>query len=102
MLGSDAINFSNKLQSFFERTKWLILGGICILMELTVRMNIVGGLLIVFPREDGAAYAKKMEQLEGLQSWIVGVVQKGTRSARVIDKPRIIEVPMKDKPDELW
>ena len=70
--------------------------------RVTVRTNVAGGLLIVFPREDGAAYAKKMEQLEGLQSWIVGVVQKGTRSARVIDKPRIIEVPMKDKQDELW
>lgn len=56
----------------------------------------------MFPREDGAAFAKKMELIEGLQSWIVGVVQKGTRTARVIDKPRVIEVPMKDKEDELW
>lgn len=61
-----------------------------------------GGLLIVFPREDGASFAKKMEQMEGLQSWIVGVVQKGTRTARVIEKPRIIEVPMKERPEELW
>lgn len=62
-----------------------------------------GGLLIVFPREEGAAFAKRMEQTEGLQSWIVGVVKKGTRTARVIDKPRVIDVPLKDDPDGgLW
>ena len=69
---------------------------------MCVMATLVGGLLIVFPREDGASFAKKMEQVDGLQAWIVGVVQKGTRTARVIDKPRVIEVPMKDKEDELW
>jgi len=60
-------------------------------------------LLVVFPREEGAAFAKKMEQIEGIQSWIIGVVQKGTRTARVIDKPRVIEVPMKENPNgDLW
>ncbi|EHA97363.1 Selenide, water dikinase 2 [Heterocephalus glaber] len=29
---------------------------------------------------------------EGHQAWIVGIVEKGNRTARIIDKPRVIEV----------
>ena len=43
-----------------------------------------------------------IEQQEGYQAWIIGVVEKGDRSARIIDKPRVIEVPAKDKEGELW
>ena len=61
-----------------------------------------GGLLICLPREQAAAFCKDIEKVEGCQSWIVGIVESGPRSAKVIDKPRIIEVPSKEKPDELW
>lgn len=61
-----------------------------------------GGLLICLPREQAAAYCKDIEQQEGYQAWIIGVVEKGDRSARIIDKPRVIEVPAKDKEGELW
>lgn len=61
-----------------------------------------GGLLICLPREQAAAFCKDIEKVEGCQSWIVGIVESGPRAAKVIDKPRIIEVPNKDKPDELW
>jgi len=61
-----------------------------------------GGLLICLPREQAAAFCKDIEKVEGCQSWIVGIVESGPRAAKVIDKPRIIEVPSKEKPDELW
>lgn len=61
-----------------------------------------GGLLICLPREQAAAFCKDIEKEEGSQSWIVGIVESGPRAAKVIDKPRIIEVPSKDKPDQLW
>jgi len=61
-----------------------------------------GGLLICLPREQAAAYCKDVEKQEGYPSWIVGIVEKGQRTARVIDKPRVIEIPSKDKEGELW
>lgn len=61
-----------------------------------------GGLLICLPREQAAAFCKDIEKQEGYQAWIVGIVEKGNRTARVIDKPRVIEVPGKDKDGALW
>lgn len=63
---------------------------------------LVGGLLISLPREQAAAFCKDIEKQEGYQAWIIGIVEKGNRSARIIDKPRVIEVPAKDKDGELW
>merc|ERR1739838_402699 len=59
-----------------------------------------GGLLICLPRESAAAFCKDIEQEEGYPAWIVGAVESGDRSARIIDKPRIIEVPSDEKKDE--
>ncbi|XP_064633601.1 inactive selenide, water dikinase-like protein [Lineus longissimus] len=61
-----------------------------------------GGLLIALPREQAAAFCKDIEKSEQFQSWIIGIVEKGTRIARIIEKPRVIEVPAKDKEGELW
>lgn len=61
-----------------------------------------GGLLISIPREQAAAFCKDIEKTEGYQAWIIGIVEKGNRTARIIDKPRVIEVPSKDKDGELW
>ncbi|KAK7590086.1 hypothetical protein V9T40_001699 [Parthenolecanium corni] len=61
-----------------------------------------GGLLICLPREQAAAYCKDIEKQEGYQAWIIGIVEKGNRSARIIDKPRVIEVPAKEKDGSLW
>jgi len=61
-----------------------------------------GGLLIALPREQAAAYCKDIEKQEGYQAWIVGIVEKGSRTARIIDKPRVIEVPRKENDEELW
>lgn len=62
----------------------------------------LGGLLICLPREQAAAYCKEIEKQEGYQAWIIGIVEKGNRTARIIDKPRVIEVPAKEKEDSLW
>uniref|UniRef100_A0A913ZRD1 Selenide, water dikinase n=1 Tax=Patiria miniata TaxID=46514 RepID=A0A913ZRD1_PATMI len=51
-----------------------------------------GGLLIAFPREQAADFCKEMEKL-GKTAWIIGIVEKGDRTAQIIDKPRIIEAP---------
>lgn len=62
----------------------------------------LGGLLICLPREQAAAYCKDIEKQEGFQSWIIGIVEKGNRTARIIDKPRVIDVPSKEREGELW
>lgn len=61
-----------------------------------------GGLLIALPREQAAAFCKDIDKQEGYQAWIIGIVEKGNRTARIIDKPRVIEVPAKEKEGELW
>lgn len=60
-----------------------------------------GGLLVCLPREQAAKFCSEMKNLSsgaGGQgavggAWIIGIVEKGDRHARIIDKPRIIEVP---------
>jgi selenide,water dikinase len=64
--------------------------------------EVSGGLLICLPREQAAAFCKDMERLEGSQSWIIGIVERGDRTAKIIEKPRVIEVPTKGKDGELW
>lgn len=54
-----------------------------------------GGLLICLPREQAARFCSEIKSSkygEGHQAWIVGIVEKGNRTARIIDKPRVIEV----------
>ena len=55
-----------------------------------------GGLLICLPREQATAYCKDIEKLEGHQAWIIGIVEKGDKTARMTDKPCVIEIPAKD------
>lgn len=60
-----------------------------------------GGLLVCLPREQAAKFCAEMKTQNceaGAQgpaggAWIIGIVEKGDRHARIIDKPRIIEVP---------
>lgn len=80
----------------------LILHIVCFDFQVFWHYYITGGLLIALPREQAAAFCKDIEKQEGYQSWIIGIVEKGNRSARIIDKPRVIEVPAKDREGELW
>lgn len=63
--------------------------------------EISGGLLICLPREQAAAFCKEIEGTKGCQAWIIGIVEKGDRSARVIERPRIIEVPAREKDSDV-
>ena len=78
------------------------LGGNFLPSLLCTLCVLTGGLLIALPREQAAAFCKDIEKQEGYQSWIIGIVEKGHRTARIIDKPRVIEVPAKEKDGELW
>lgn len=51
-----------------------------------------GGLLICIPREQAAKYCSEIKKVEGHHAWIIGVVEKGPKQARIIDRPRVIEV----------
>uniref|UniRef100_A0A2K5K538 Selenide, water dikinase 1 n=1 Tax=Colobus angolensis palliatus TaxID=336983 RepID=A0A2K5K538_COLAP len=54
-----------------------------------------GGLLICLPREQAARFCAEIKSPkygEGHQAWIIGIVDKDNRTARIIDKPQIIEV----------
>lgn len=64
--------------------------------------EVSGGLLVILPREQAAAYCKALEKIERRQAWIVGIVESGDRTARVIERPRVIEVPAKDNGVSLW
>jgi len=64
--------------------------------------EVSGGLLVVLPREQAAAYCKALEKIEHRQAWIVGIVESGNRTARVIERPRVIDVPNKDNGVLLW
>jgi selenide,water dikinase len=62
-----------------------------------------GGLLITLPREEAASFCKEVDTVEGHAAWIVGIVEKGgNRAARIIEKPRVIEVPSREREGELW
>lgn len=57
--------------------------------------SFAGGLLICLPREQAARFCAEIKSPkygEGHQAWIIGIVEKGKQTARIIDKPRIIEV----------
>jgi len=61
-----------------------------------------GGLLVVLPREQAAAYCAEMEQQEGRSAWIIGSVECGSRTARIVDEPTVLEVPDVERELELW
>ncbi|MGH0170360.1 UNVERIFIED_CONTAM: hypothetical protein FKN15_067909 [Acipenser sinensis] len=61
---------------------------------LSPSSSLSGGLLVCLPREQAARFCAEIKSPkygEGHQAWIIGIVEKGNRSARIIDKPRIIE-----------
>lgn len=64
--------------------------------------EVSGGLLVVLPRKQAALYCKDLESEEHRQAWIIGVVLDGDNKARVIDRPRVIQVPAKENASGLW
>ncbi|XP_054351391.1 selenide, water dikinase 1-like [Pongo pygmaeus] len=59
------------------------------------RLNRTSGLLICLPREQAAQFCAEIKSPkygEDHQAWIIGIVEKGNHTARIIDKPLIIEI----------
>jgi len=61
-----------------------------------------GGLLLCIPKETADAFVRDIHEEEGLPAWVVGEVVCGGRTARIIDNPRITEVPSVEREEELW
>lgn len=61
-----------------------------------------GGLLICLARESAAEYCKEFGKIEGHDAWVIGQVVSGPRTAQIIEKPRVIQVPLKHKEGNLW
>ena len=51
-----------------------------------------GGLLLALPAEKAAEFQAELKSLDGHDSWIVGRVVPGSRSARMIDDLKLLEV----------
>lgn len=64
--------------------------------------EISGGLLLCLSRGQAAAFCKEIEHTEGYPSWIIGMVEKGDRTARLIEKARMIEVPSQENENDIW
>lgn len=46
------------------------------------------------PKQNTAAFCNDFSSHIGCQAWVVGVVEKGNKSARIVDKPKFIEFTM--------
>jgi len=51
-----------------------------------------GGLLLALPAEKAAEFQAELKSLDGHDSWIVGRVIPGSRSAKMIDNLKLLEV----------
>jgi selenide,water dikinase len=54
--------------------------------------EVSGGLLVILPAEKAFHFMKDLEQVQKTPSWIVGVVKKGSRTAKLSLYPRVISV----------
>lgn len=61
-----------------------------------------GGLLVALPANQAAEFCRDIQEKEGYPAWIIGVVEKGDRTAKLADQPKVIEVPAIDTDGELW
>jgi len=51
-----------------------------------------GGLLMAISREGAEEFIKEIKELEDCEAWIIGSVDGGERTARIVETPTIIEV----------
>jgi len=51
-----------------------------------------GGLLMAISREGAEEFIKEIKELEDCEAWIIGSVDDGERTAKIVDTPTIIEV----------
>lgn len=50
-----------------------------------------GGLFVALPKENAEKFCKDMEAIDGWPAWIIGDVVEGSRTARIVDSPTVIE-----------
>ncbi|RLN89682.1 hypothetical protein BBJ28_00004647 [Nothophytophthora sp. Chile5] len=55
-----------------------------------------GGLLLCLPAENADAYIRELRELDGKPAWVVGRVVAGSKDARIVPNPTIIEVSPED------
>lgn len=55
-----------------------------------------GGLLLCLPTEHADAFIQELRQLDGKPAWVVGRVIEGSKDARIVPNPTIIEVTQHD------
>ena len=53
---------------------------------------ISGGLLVILPHEKAADFCRDIELQDGQPAWIIGTVEHGSRTARIVDDFFIVEV----------
>lgn len=63
---------------------------------------IVGGLLVILPKEKATSFCADIFELDKRRAWIVGSVVAGSRTARIADDVKIVEVPELNHSDQLW
>lgn len=51
-----------------------------------------GGLLLCLPTEHADAFIQELHELDGKPAWVVGRVVEGSKDARIVPNPTIIEV----------
>jgi len=51
-----------------------------------------GGLLMAISKEGAEGFIKEIKELEDCDAWIIGSVEEGTRTAKIVDYPTILEV----------
>ena len=54
----------------------------------------------MFVEREVIALCKGILKLEGCPAWIIGIVEKDHRTARIIEMPRVIEVLSKETPED--
>lgn len=60
-----------------------------------------GGLLICLPADQAELFIEEIQKREGFPAWIIGRVLPGTRQARLVENPTIIEVADQDPPPKI-
>lgn len=54
---------------------------------------ILGGLLIILPRDRAENFCADIERVDGQPAWVIGYVEHGNRTARIAEEMEVIEVP---------
>jgi len=57
---------------------------------------------VILPKEQAADFCADIMEQENRPAWIIGSVVPGTRTARIADDVKIIEVPEANHTGELW